>query len=286
QRAQLLCDIRVHAVMARPRLRSGVEIEAGADAEVPGVTVTRQLDAARTRVRRHEHQPELGGDALRARLDHEGLLRARQPGEIVEHRYRSGLRLRGSEYGKAHGARGARRLVPIEADRAAEAAVLTDHLEGLAGHGVSLSSAGSGHRARPSAPRAKARFFARGSATCGGGARPCAWASGRYRFMGKLYAAPAEESPRTHCAARQCHVSGTGWKRQRPPVYSAAALVSTDGFSLRCTVSGAPSQPPPSARYNWTRSAETAVAASASDISFCSSVRSASSTSMKLATPL
>src|SRR6185437_1474933 len=96
----------------------------------------------------------------------------------------------------------------------------------------------------------KARFFARGSATCGGGARPCAWASGRYRFMGKLYAAPAEESPRTHCAARQCHVSGTGWKRQRPPVYSAAALVSTDGFSLR------------------------------------SSVRSASSTSMKLATPL
>src|SRR6185312_114751 len=257
QRAQLLRDIRIHPVVTRPWLRRGIDIETRADTKVPCVAVPGQFDAARTGVRCDQHQPELGGDALCAGLDHEGLFRARESGEVIQHRHRSRLRLRGREYCKTHGAGGARGLVAIEADRTAEAAMPTDDFERLAGHGFLLQAldpgialrspcsaqARGGHpwppvrRMRGTLPGParlgqKARFFARGSATCGGGARPSAWSTVSYSFMirdrrtsmSNLYRAPAGESPRVHRAMRLCHVAGTGLP-----------------------------QPPPSARYSWTR---------------------------------
>src|SRR6185312_10248468 len=96
----------------------------------------RQLDTARARIGRHEHQPELRGHALRPGLDHESLFGAREAREVVEHRHPTRIRLGGCEHRKSHGARGARRFVTIEADRTAEAAMLTDDLERLAGHGA------------------------------------------------------------------------------------------------------------------------------------------------------
>ena len=124
QPRQLLGDVGIHAVVARPRHLGRVDVEAGAEAEVVARVVPGIPDAARARVRDHDGEAQLGGDALGAGLDDEILLGAAETGEPVEHRPASGLRLRGQAQAEAHGTAGLLRLVAEDALHAAKALVL------------------------------------------------------------------------------------------------------------------------------------------------------------------
>src|SRR5205085_10400522 len=107
------------------RLRR-IDIEAGAGAEIVALVLPGDLQAARARVGDDDREAELGGDALRARLDDEVLLRAGEAGEPVEHRHRARVRLRRQEYAEAHHAGGLARFVAIDALHAAEALAARD----------------------------------------------------------------------------------------------------------------------------------------------------------------
>src|SRR5579863_1231748 len=135
QRPQLLGHVRVHPEMLLPWLLSRIHIEAGTHPEIPGVALSRQLESPRARVRRHEHETELRRHALGSRLDHERLLRAGQPGKVVKHGHPARSALGRSEYRKTHRGSRTRGLMPVEADDAIEAAMLTDDFEsGCIGH--------------------------------------------------------------------------------------------------------------------------------------------------------
>ena len=136
QLRQLARDVRVHPVVARPGLFRRVQVEAGGDAEVPGVAVARQRHAARARVRRDQREPELGGDALRARLDHEGLFGAGEPGEVPQHRHPPPLGLRRQVDGEPHRAGSLGGGVAVKAHRPAEGGVPRDQF-GLFGQAFS-----------------------------------------------------------------------------------------------------------------------------------------------------
>ena len=84
-RRQLVDDVVVHAVVLCPRIAGGVDVEAGALAQVVGLVIGHVV-AARTGVRRHDDDPVLGRIALRAGLGDEVLLVAGQAGEPVQHR--------------------------------------------------------------------------------------------------------------------------------------------------------------------------------------------------------
>src|SRR4051812_44116590 len=86
---QFFRDVGIHAIAARPRSLRRIDIEAGAGAEIVALVLPGDLQAARARVRDDDREAELGGDALRARLDDEILLCAGEAGEPVEHRHRS-----------------------------------------------------------------------------------------------------------------------------------------------------------------------------------------------------
>src|ERR1039457_5235537 len=60
QRGQLLVDVAAHAIVRRPGRGRGVEIEAGADAKVPGLGIPRQIEPAGTGVAGHERQAIFG----------------------------------------------------------------------------------------------------------------------------------------------------------------------------------------------------------------------------------
>ncbi len=110
--------------MPGPGIFRCIQVEAGGDAEIPGIAVAGQRDAARACVRRDEREAELGSDALRARLDHEGLFGAGEPCEIPEHRHAPPLGLRRQVNGEAHGAARLGGVVAVKAHRPAERRVL------------------------------------------------------------------------------------------------------------------------------------------------------------------
>ncbi|MCY1239381.1 hypothetical protein D9M72_521730 [compost metagenome] len=137
QAEQLLGDVAFHAPVPAPGRLGSVEVEARAHAEVPRIGLARHARAARAGVGRHQHQAVLGGKALRAGLDHEGLFGAGQAGQVEQHRHlRATLRLRRQEYREAHRQPDCRRIMPVEALHAAMAAVLRDQF-----HGARLSTA-------------------------------------------------------------------------------------------------------------------------------------------------
>jgi len=77
---QFALEIGAHAIMLRPGFLRRVHVEARAEAEIVGALgIVRHALSARARVRCDEDEAEVRGDALRARLDGEVLLRAGQP---------------------------------------------------------------------------------------------------------------------------------------------------------------------------------------------------------------
>jgi hypothetical protein len=117
--------------MAVPRRFGGIQIKTGAEAKVIRTfRIVRHLIASRTRVRRYQHQPEFGGGALCARLDHEGLFSTGQAGEVSDDRHRTRGGLRRLKHGKLHVAVVRRRRMTIKPDRAAEAGVFAQNFHG------------------------------------------------------------------------------------------------------------------------------------------------------------
>lgn len=89
QRRQLVHHVVVHAVVRGPGLLRGVQVEACAQAEVPGaVGIAGDTVAARAGIRRHQYQSQFGGDPLGAGLLHEVLVGTGQPGQPVQGRQR------------------------------------------------------------------------------------------------------------------------------------------------------------------------------------------------------
>ncbi len=130
---ELAHDVAVHPVVARPGLAGGVEIEAGAGAEVPVVVLAGQSRAAGTRVRHDEHEAVTAGVGLGARLDGGGLLGAGEPRQVVEHGHGTLFRRRGHVDGEPHLRPRLRGRVTIEALGAPEAPLLADGLEAHGG---------------------------------------------------------------------------------------------------------------------------------------------------------
>src|SRR5450432_520623 len=75
---QLRSDIRIHAISTGPRSLCGIDIESGTNAKVVALCVAGQVEGARARIRHHDRQAKLGGDALGAGLDDEVFLSARE----------------------------------------------------------------------------------------------------------------------------------------------------------------------------------------------------------------
>ena len=83
---QLARDVAPHAVVGGERGLRGVDVEAGAQPEVPrALGIVRHAVPSRAGVRRDEHEAQLGRDALGARLVDEVRLCARQAGEPPHH---------------------------------------------------------------------------------------------------------------------------------------------------------------------------------------------------------
>ena len=120
QRRQLRRHIAGHAVVPGPGFSRRIQIETGAGAEIPIIVLAGQAEPARTGIGRHQDQPQLGGEPERAGLDHEGLVVAGQPGQVVERR--QCLRLGGlrHEHREIHRGSGLGRGVRVKSDPAAE----------------------------------------------------------------------------------------------------------------------------------------------------------------------
>lgn len=120
---QFIDDVVVHAKVRGPRCPGGVEVEAGALAEVVG-RVVGHVVAARAGVRGDYDQAVFGGVALCAGLGDEILFVAGQAGEPVEHRAGVCFCLRWQIHGEAHvAAQHLRRMLP-DLLAAAEAAAV------------------------------------------------------------------------------------------------------------------------------------------------------------------
>ena len=128
QRRQFGADVVVHAEVAIPRRLGGVQVEPGALAQI--VTfVVRHLVTARAGVRHHQHQAQLGGDALRAGFQREVLVVAGQPRQPVQHRRRVVIARRRQVDAECHVAIQALRRVAITLLPAAEHAVLFEKFQ-------------------------------------------------------------------------------------------------------------------------------------------------------------
>ena len=130
QRRQLLRDVAVHAVVARPGLLGGVHIEAGAAAEVVGVVLARAAAPRGLVSGRDDDQPVLGGMALHARL-----LGEVRPVQVrPDSQYSTGTLPRsacgGRKTANSIGAARGARIVAVDALHAAEAAVLLERGQG------------------------------------------------------------------------------------------------------------------------------------------------------------
>ena len=116
QLGQLQVHIAAHAIVRRPRRGTRIEIEPGAHAKVPGGAVAGQIQATRTGVAGHQRQAVLRGQSQRTGLDHEGLLAAGQPREVVQRRNLATLCLGRQIQPETH----------VGADDAASVAIETD----------------------------------------------------------------------------------------------------------------------------------------------------------------
>ena len=121
-------QIAVHAVVARPRFLGGVEVEAGAGAEVPAVAFSRHVGAARAGVGRDQDDAQFAGQALGAGLDHEGFFGAGQAGQVEQDRQLLLARRRRQVDREFHRQSDGGRVVLVEALHAAEAGVFIQEL--------------------------------------------------------------------------------------------------------------------------------------------------------------
>ncbi len=121
----------MHAVVLGPRLLSGIEVEAGTQAEVPGtVRVARHLLATRAGVGGDNDQPKLRGQALGAGLLHEVLVGAGEAAEPVQHRQLLALfGLRWQVDGEHHVATQHLGVMPVTLVPAAEALLAGDVIQ-------------------------------------------------------------------------------------------------------------------------------------------------------------
>lgn len=124
QRRQLVIDIAEHTVAARPGLRVGVDIEAGAGAEIVGGVLVGIAQPARAGIGRDQRQTMRRRQPLRPRLDHEGLFGAGQTGQVIQRRHRTPFRRRRQVDRKGHRCAGLLGIVPIEAHAPTETGVL------------------------------------------------------------------------------------------------------------------------------------------------------------------
>ena len=94
----------MHPIVLGPGFLGGIEVEAGAEAEVPGIVrVARHAGATGAGVRRDDNQAQLGGHALGAGLLHEVFVSTGQTGQPIQHRQLAALlRLRWQVDGKGH----------------------------------------------------------------------------------------------------------------------------------------------------------------------------------------
>jgi len=120
---QFLGDVGSSAPMLRPGGLGGIDIEAGADAEIPAICLAGNIRAARAGIGRHQDEAEFGGDTLGAGLDGKGLFRAGEAGEIGQDRPLLVLRLGRHEDGEAHIQPDLPAGMAVEALPAAEAGV-------------------------------------------------------------------------------------------------------------------------------------------------------------------
>ncbi|MNR22872.1 hypothetical protein D3C85_1398520 [compost metagenome] len=122
----------MHAVVPGIRLLGGVQVEASAQAEVPGaIWIARHLGTARTGVRGDDDQSELRRQAMRTGLLHEVLVGTGQPRQPVEHRQLLPLLRLGRQVdGEHHVAVEAGRAVPVTLVPAAEALLAGNILKG------------------------------------------------------------------------------------------------------------------------------------------------------------
>ena len=127
QRRQLLHHVLVHAVMRRPGLLGGIEVEAGALAQVVAFRIG-HLVAARAGVRRDQDDPVFGRVALRTGLGDEVLLGAGQAGQPVQHRAWPVRGLRRQVHGEIHRAAEYLRSMPVNVLPATEAGAVFDPL--------------------------------------------------------------------------------------------------------------------------------------------------------------
>lgn len=81
-------DVAFHPPVAGPGLAGGVEIEACADAEIPGVGLAGDARVAGLVSGATSISPSSAASSLGAGLDGEGLLGAGEAGEIEQHRHR------------------------------------------------------------------------------------------------------------------------------------------------------------------------------------------------------
>jgi hypothetical protein len=98
---QLVRDVLIHAVMLRPRLVRGREIEARALSQVVS-RIVGNLVAARRSVGCDHHEAKRSSGALQTRLGHHVLPRARQARQAPQHRNALRLRLRRRKHREAH----------------------------------------------------------------------------------------------------------------------------------------------------------------------------------------
>src|SRR3546814_9553393 len=116
--------------MAGPRRLRRIDVEAGTDTEIPMLGIAWQIEAARAGIAADQHQAEFGREPLRASLDHEGLVRAAQAGEVVQRRYLAVRGLRRLIDTELHGRAGGRRRMRIAALPAPETTLFGNHFHG------------------------------------------------------------------------------------------------------------------------------------------------------------
>ncbi|MOA00664.1 hypothetical protein D3C78_1200370 [compost metagenome] len=84
QRRQLVADVIIHAKVLVPRRLGGVQIKTGTLAQIVAFIIG-HIVATRAGIGHHQHQPQLGGDTLRAGLQREVFIIAGQPRQPVQH---------------------------------------------------------------------------------------------------------------------------------------------------------------------------------------------------------
>jgi hypothetical protein len=132
---QLLDVVLLHAV-APPRLLRGVQVEARPGAKVVRVVLPRHAQPPRRGVGRDQRHARGGRRPLGAGLLNEVLVRAGEPRQVVDQRYRGGLRGGREEDCEVHAAPQKKTVVAVAADEPAEALQAGGGKAGRSGEGT------------------------------------------------------------------------------------------------------------------------------------------------------